>query len=918
MSATPSSKTGKIYRFALYGRAASGKTCILAALAMNRSAHPENYTCDWIEAPSHLKKPKGDPSTWDPRRPETAFFLGQQWLRQARDRLEKGDVPPPNPNQLEPFRFLFDFTTPDQGAMSVELIDYSGELIDPGISDDELAKRLREHLTTMDGILVLAEAPHPDQSSRPLFEEMRRLKQAFQSLRGEMQDGPRYNAPVALLINKWDRRAHVIPTDQEAIENELQRFLHGNPEPPHRGLVDTLRNAVTAGNFKAFAVSAFGVSEIVEQPGPDGRPRKVERPRQISPLPAFNLEDGFVWAVDRRNAIDLARFQKRYSRLSSWKIWQLLGGKSSPRKLRKQSRLLQPRFGTESAERKNLEQAGRRCLLVEAMQFFLWLLLALTGALIAEGAQDSQRIREVQAVLDNPSASQEELTRASLWLDRYYTSPGYRHLVSQWFFPRQTAKRLLDESRTRRSGLAWEEITRADQDTRAFLAEKFVEEFPNSEHVEEARRIVEEAALSRKKRENREALRSLRAEVEALLAQPMPDAAKARAIQKKLEQLPLHPEAQDQQQFEERLGLLNQLSDRLVSLVKNQLEEKRRQNQLRLVTWQKLLDQTEREDLLHKLIRELEDMGLPFADVATKEQKEELALLRQDARLKVAKEQQRRGWLLFKRRYQGLMEENQVRAAARALMDHKPETPELSKLKEDFRSRALAALEVKKNRYLQAQNQAEAVKWLQLVRDDETIATLWPQGINSVERMLGEAKNSYDRALYRQLKRYKDLEHAQQYLENAPLNRMAAEVKRYADYLKMNQGELPLTLILDHCEWGKLKNRKSYVMKVELNGRTIIENRKVFAKPETTSGEVGRGKFNAKLSDIINVKVYLILPSKTFLDSDVNFGQGRYARTAAGLHKKRLELVGDNNVTSYAHFRLEGIPKEPELPDWKE
>lgn len=35
----------KTYRLALYGRSGSGKTCVLAALAMSRSAHPAGATC---------------------------------------------------------------------------------------------------------------------------------------------------------------------------------------------------------------------------------------------------------------------------------------------------------------------------------------------------------------------------------------------------------------------------------------------------------------------------------------------------------------------------------------------------------------------------------------------------------------------------------------------------------------------------------------------------------------------------------------------------------------------------------------------------------------------------------------------------------------------------------------------------------
>ena len=60
-----SNKHQKAYRFAVYGRAASGKTCILAALAMKCVAHPSEYTSTWILEPVGMAKPKGAPETWD-------------------------------------------------------------------------------------------------------------------------------------------------------------------------------------------------------------------------------------------------------------------------------------------------------------------------------------------------------------------------------------------------------------------------------------------------------------------------------------------------------------------------------------------------------------------------------------------------------------------------------------------------------------------------------------------------------------------------------------------------------------------------------------------------------------------------------------------------------------------------------------
>jgi len=49
--ATPKPRSTKIYRFALFGRRNAGKTCILAALAMERLANPKQFACTWIDRP---------------------------------------------------------------------------------------------------------------------------------------------------------------------------------------------------------------------------------------------------------------------------------------------------------------------------------------------------------------------------------------------------------------------------------------------------------------------------------------------------------------------------------------------------------------------------------------------------------------------------------------------------------------------------------------------------------------------------------------------------------------------------------------------------------------------------------------------------------------------------------------------------
>ena len=96
--------------------------------------------------------------------------------------FESGLVPTSNRGQTRPLRFAFWLTSPEHGTVCVELIDYSGELIDPDLTHDQMAAGLRRHMREMDGFLVLAEAPCSQGSPEALCDEVQRLVQAFGAL----------------------------------------------------------------------------------------------------------------------------------------------------------------------------------------------------------------------------------------------------------------------------------------------------------------------------------------------------------------------------------------------------------------------------------------------------------------------------------------------------------------------------------------------------------------------------------------------------------------------------------------------------------------------------------------------------------------------------------------------------------------
>src|SRR5262249_14339994 len=204
--------------------------------------------------------PAGPPESWQiDRDPVAAFYAGNDFLGRAEDALRAGDLPPPNDRQ-PPYLMVYEVTVPGRGNVRVELLDYAGELTDArNINRERLADLLREHLRELDGIFVLAETPRPGHEDDAQPEELRRLQESFALLQSTLRKGGRWNAPVALIMGKWDRRGLPSSTAGQRYK-EVKDFLDSAPPPAVRPLCDMMRECATEGNFAVFAPSAFGPS----------------------------------------------------------------------------------------------------------------------------------------------------------------------------------------------------------------------------------------------------------------------------------------------------------------------------------------------------------------------------------------------------------------------------------------------------------------------------------------------------------------------------------------------------------------------------------------------------------------------------------------------------------------------------------
>jgi len=75
-------RSNRILRFALYGPANAGKTCILAALAMPHAA-TAGLSAVWRGTASDVPRPEGPEESWPPGDPAVARYRGAEWLRES-------------------------------------------------------------------------------------------------------------------------------------------------------------------------------------------------------------------------------------------------------------------------------------------------------------------------------------------------------------------------------------------------------------------------------------------------------------------------------------------------------------------------------------------------------------------------------------------------------------------------------------------------------------------------------------------------------------------------------------------------------------------------------------------------------------------------------------------------------------------
>ncbi len=458
-------RDARYYRFGLCGLTSGGKTCLLAALAMPRIAHPEGLTATLLplagDAAGHLVD-------------------GWRWVDQAREALRNGKVPPPNPNTGRS-TLRYKFTDGRAHELFVELVDYSGELLDSRQSQSDLAGQLRRYLSEVDGFLFVAEHPKPGENAGELAGYLLHLNEALALQReNARKQGNATSGPIALLLNKWDRHGGIVLNGRAHAEESraVEAFLKTEPPPPHAGLLAEL-SAASGGVCRAFPVSAFG--KAIREPG-ENSGEFVERPVQVVPeLLSFGLEEPFLWLVtqrDQRDVEELAAVSRKrgvwWNTWSTFKCWRNVGRVAT-------------RMSSASPEVPRLRSVRKRLREGFAAQFVLIVLMCL----FVELSFDAIGLRRIRAAMANP-ADRDGWTKAEAWFTSYLESGPARHVLHRRFFLSNAAAAAeLQSERSRRDEQSWVAVKSSTDDaTRAALARDYRANFPQGAHRADADKLI--------------------------------------------------------------------------------------------------------------------------------------------------------------------------------------------------------------------------------------------------------------------------------------------------------------------------------------------------------------------------------------------------------------------------------------------
>ena len=479
-----------VCRIGMFGYPTSGKTAILASLAMNRMAHPDGINLSWSR--ETLGSVADDKS--EMQREE--FKGGVSWVNMAVSQIQKGLVPQAN-RIIDRQRLLFSLTHPkSKKHCLIELLDYSGELV-TATSDGKVEKvreSIKEYFKSLDGILILAEMPGKTAKSIAV-RNTENITNVFADLVKEREAGKLDTCPIGILVNKWDRHGKIDYTNPAAELKKLDKLLKSPPLNSHLNLWNVVQ-AVTPPYEKDGAirgagfirpVSAFGKCKVVKRVsrGDDRVVEIYETPISNQVLMSFGLEDAFLEIVNLKDKIDLANFEATTKSASIWRFWDFMAKstiKPAP------SEVLN-RFPNNPKAKILAKRAKSTSIRIGLTQTAIFLLFIVFSQQSIMTWIDYPKVQSFQALLQKEdwNRSPDEINQIENWLSRYALNnePHWRYLSYNTLLSRDDAIHAYHNFKQEREERLWNIVLSTEPnstDERSKLR-NYLSAMPNGKHL---------------------------------------------------------------------------------------------------------------------------------------------------------------------------------------------------------------------------------------------------------------------------------------------------------------------------------------------------------------------------------------------------------------------------------------------------
>ncbi|MEK8019549.1 MAG: hypothetical protein VSS75_021965, partial [Candidatus Parabeggiatoa sp.] len=320
-------------------------------------------------------------------------------------------------------------------------------------------------------------------------------------------------------------------------------------------------------------------------------------------------------------------------------------------------------------------------------------------------------------------------------------------------------------------------------------------------------------------------------------------------------------------------------------------------------------------ETLNELLEGLRKLPV-HQNAETDKMRQERVALEESVLKRLAEIASQQNWNRFKAGYDDKMRRKNFLAAAQALQNRQSDE-RLDKLKTEFKRVVIQRIEDEVERAFKDYRLRDAEeilgKYAQFPLDLQHPPS--SEGDEVIKRLRHQVAQSQDQALYEDALKYRDREHIENYLQNAPLQSMKKEVSEYKAYLDMIVPSVTISKLklFVRITWLDAAEGNDNVVNVSLNGKNVISETNV-ESGFNQSTVFRSSRFSAKPSDLKTVAITVI---EKDLFSDDDNGSGTVKKKVSDLGKGyTLSLRAEGKTTAQAFLQMLGYPKAPNLPAW--